>query len=491
MHSMPLWPWRRRSAWSSRTPRVWAGAGFSCCTGPPKGRLSLDGALAAGIPGTPAALALLAQEYGKLKLSATLAPAVRLARDGFPVDGRYIAAAGFRENLLKSDSATARIFLDDGQVPKSGHVVRQPQLAATIEALAAGGRDGFYAGSVAQRLVAGVNGGGGVWTLQDLADYRVVERQPISFTYRDARITCAALPSSGGLVLAQALQILERFALRGLSPVDRDHLVVEAMRRGYQDRARYLGDPGFVPPLPQLGTRAYADERARSIDASKATTSDALDARYPMLPVNGGLPDSNAQRQGDHTTHFSIADAEGNLVAATLSVNLPFGAGVLEGERGVLLNNEMDDFSLGPGLMNAYRLTGTAANAVQPGKRPLSSMTPTFVEDDRGVLVLGSPGGSRIISMVLLAILDYVDQPMLDPERMVGAPRFHHQYLPDRIEYEPGAFPADWVAGLQAKGHALQEGRRRWGNMQAVFVRRVTGEASAHGDPRGKGGVLF
>jgi gamma-glutamyltranspeptidase/glutathione hydrolase len=279
--------------------------------------------------------------------------------------------------------------------------------------------------------------------------------------------------------------VLERFDLASLSRAERDHLVAEALRRGYQDRARYLGDPDFVSPPARLATRAYADERAASIDMSRATPSEALDARTPVL------------REGSNTTHFSIADRDGNLVAATLSVNLPFGAGAMAGDTGVLLNNEMNDFAIATGVgtasgaASAYRLTGGAANAVEPGKRPLSSMTPTFVEDPRGILVLGTPGGSRIISMMLLGILDYVNEPTLDVERLVGAPRFHHQYLPDRIEYEPGAFPSDWIAGLQAKGHVLQEGRRRWGNMQAVFIERESGNASAHGDPRGKSGVLF
>lgn len=448
--------------------------------GKPQGRLSLDGALAAGIPGTPAALALLAQQYGKLPLARSLAPSIHLARDGFAVDSRYVSAAGFREALLKADPAVARIFLDHGQVPELGFVVRQPELGATLQALASRGREGFYAGAVAQRLVAGVQAGGGVWELADLAGYRVIEREPITFTYRSARITCAGLPSSGGLVLAQALQILDRFPLPALPRADRDHLVAEALRRGYQDRSRYLGDPGFVSPPAQIATRAYADQRAAAINPSQATPSEALDARTPQL------------REGTNTTHFSIADQNGNLVAATLSINLPFGAGVLAGDTGVLLNNEMNDFAIAPGVPNAYRLTGNAANAVEPGKRPLSSMTPTFVEDERGVLVLGTPGGSRIISMVLLGILDYVDDPALDIERLVGAPRFHHQYLPDRIEYEPGGgFSAQWIATLQAKGHTLQEGRRRWGNMQAVFVERAGGKASAHGDPRGKAGVLF
>jgi gamma-glutamyltranspeptidase/glutathione hydrolase len=469
----------RETAPGAATPDMYLDA-----DGKPQARLSIDGALAAGIPGTPAALALLAERYGRLSLAASLRPAIRLARDGFEVDSRYVTAAGFRESLLQVDAAASRIFLDNGQVPRIGFVVRQPQLAATLEALARHGRDGFYGGAVAQRLVAGVRAGGGIWELSDLAAYRVIERTPMSFTYRGARLTCVSLPSSGALVLAQALQILERFALASLPRAERDHLVTEALRRGYQDRARYLGDPDFVAPPARLATRAYADARAASIDPAKATPSAALDALAPAL------------REGDNTTHFSIADGEGNLVAATLSINLPFGAGVMAGDTGVLLNDEMNDFSIAPRAgaadgASAYRLAGGAANAIRPGKRPVSSMTPMFVDDGRGTLVLGTPGGSRIISMLLLGVLDYVDDPTLDVERLVGAPRFHHQYLPDRIEYEPGAFDAQWIAALQAKGHTLQEGRRRWGNMQAVFVIRESGEARAHGDPRGRAGVLF
>jgi gamma-glutamyltranspeptidase/glutathione hydrolase len=447
--------------------------------GQPLARRSVDGALAAGIPGTPAALAWLAAHYGRLPLSASLAPAIRLAREGFPADQRYVSAAGWRHTLLRADPAAARAFLDDGQVPKPGFNVRQPELAATLEALAHDGYDGFYRGAVAQRLVAGVRAAGGIWALEDLASYRVVERQPAAFTYRGARITCASLPSSGGLVLAQALQILEGFPLARLDAVERDHLVAEAWRRGYQDRARYLGDPDFVAVPAMLATREYAQARAASIERDRATPSAALAGEEAAL------------HEGTNTTHFSIADARGNLVAATLSVNLPFGAGLIAGDTGVLLNNEMDDFTLSRSAANAYSLRGTDANFVAPGKRPLSSMTPTLVEDARGTLVVGTPGGSRIISMVALAILDYVDTPVLELERTLRLPRFHHQYLPDRIEYEPGAFGAEWIAALQAKGHAVQEGRRRWGNMQAVFVDRATGEAAAYSDPRARGGVLF
>lgn len=443
-------------------------------------RRSMDGALAAGIPGTPAGLAWLAQRYGRLPLATSLAPAIRLAQDGFRIDSRFIAAARFREPVLKSDANAARIFLRDGTVPARDTLLVQPELAATLSALARQGRDGFYTGEIARRLVNGVQAGGGIWELDDLTRYRVVEREPMHLRYREAKITCTALPSSGGLVLAQVLQILERYPLAGLPRAQRDHLVVEALRRGYQDRARYLGDPDFVTPPARLAQRAYADQRAASIDAEHATPSASLDRLFPLSP------------EGDNTTHFSVVDADGNRVAATLSINLPFGAGVMAGDTGVLLNDEMNDFAIGE-QGNAYGLVGGAANAVEAGKRPLSSMTPTFVEDARGVLVFGTPGGSRIISMVLLGILEYVDSREPDLARVIGAPRFHHQYLPDRIQIEaaPFAMPSEWVEALRAKGHAVDQVSRAWGNMQGVYVDKRDGSAAAYNDPRGKAGMLF
>ena len=447
--------------------------------GNPAGRRSLDGGLAAAIPGVPAALALLARDYGRLPLARSLAPAIELAEQGFEVDARYLWAARYRAELMRQDPATAAIFLRDGQVPEPGARVMQPMLAATLRALAEQGHDGFYRGSVARRLVAGVRAAGGIWTEEDLEAYRVVVREPAQFTYRGARITTASLPSSAGVVIGEALRILETFPLPELRPVERDHLVVEAWRRAYQDRARYLGDPDFVDVPARVRSAAYARERAASIDALRAGSSQALDAQF--LPL----------QEGDDTTHFSIADRHGNLVAATLSVNLPFGAGVVAGDTGVLLNNEMNDFAVARDVPNAFRLTGGAANAVAAGKRPLSSMSPTFVEDARGTLVLGTPGGSRILTMVMLGILDYVDGPTLDIDRLVALPRFHHQYLPDRVEYEPGEVDSDWLEALRAKGHVVQEGRRRWGNMQAVFVEAGSATASAHSDPRARAGVLF
>ncbi len=448
-------------------------------SGAPKQRLSLDGATAAAIPGIPAALDWLAQRYASLPLEKLLAPAIGLAREGFAADSRYAWAAGYREPELRADPNAAG-FLDHGKAPAPGFLVKQPHLAATLERIARHGRDGFYRGEIAQRMLAAVQAAGGLWSQEDLAGYKIVERTPHRFGFRGARIVTAPLPSSGGLVMAQALQILEPLPLESMDEVQRAHYVVEAWRRGYNDRARFMGDPDFVKvPVAKLGSRDYARQRAASMNPDKATASSALP------------PVAEAVGDGDDTTHFSIIDRFGNRVAATLSVNAPFGAGFVAGDTGVLLNNHMNDFSLAPSAPNLYRLVGNEANAIAPGKRPLSSMSPTFVEDSRGVLVLGTPGGSRIISMVTLGVLDYMLGAQVDLPRIIGLPRYHHQYLPDRVEVEPGAFSESWMQALRAKGHTVEVGRRKWGNMQAVYLDKVNGMASAGSDPRGKAGVLF
>ncbi|HKQ24492.1 MAG TPA: gamma-glutamyltransferase [Burkholderiales bacterium] len=448
--------------------------------GQPRQKASLEGPTAAGIPGTPAALDWVAGNYGRLPLARALQPAIRLAEEGYPADARYVWATGYREALLKRDINAASIFLDGGRAVAAGFMVKQPQLARTLRMLAAQGRQGFYRGAFAHRLVEAVRAGGGLWELSDLQSYRVIERPPVKFSYRGATITSAPLPSSGGLLLAQSLFILEPVTLAALSETGRVHYTVEALRRGYHDRARYMGDPDFVAvPVEKLVSRKYAGQRAASIDPERATPSAAL----------AEIADSAAE--GKDTTHFSVIDAEGNRVAATLSVNAPFGSGFVAGDTGVLLNNHMNDFSLAPSAPNIYKLVGNEANAIEAGKRPLSSMSPTFVEDERGVLVLGTPGGSRIISMVLEGILAYVEQPTFDLKRMLSAPRYHHQYLPDRIEIEPGGFSPQWVQALRTMGHAVEEGGRKWGNMQGVFFDKKTGSITSANDPRGQAGVLF
>jgi len=436
---------------------------------------STRGGTAAGIPGTPAALVHVAGRYGALPLAVALAPAIRLARDGFAVDDRYARIAALREQYLRGLPEAGRIFLDGYRAPRAGWLLRQPELAATLERLGQDGHDGFYSGAVARALVQSVNDAGGVWQPEDLANYRVIEREPLRFRYRGATITTVTLPSAGGIALAQCLQMVGRLDRLDPRQPQAAHILVEALRRAFHDRARYLGDPAFVEvPLERLTSPAYAAQLAAAIRPDAVTASESLG---PEVPAPAGI----------NTTHLSVIDSAGNRVAATVTINLLFGSGVVGHGTGVLLNNEMDDFALGPELPNSFRLRGGAANAIAPGKRPLSSMTPTFVEDEKGVLVLGSPGGSRIVSQVLLAVLDYVGATTVDLAGIASAPRYHHQWWPDRLEIEPGGFTAEWRSVLEGKGHHLQVNRRKWGNMQLVFKAKLTGVAQAANDPRGAG----
>ena len=291
--------------------------------------------------------------------------------------------------------------------------------------------------------------------------------------YRGAAITTAALPSAGGIGLTQAFGILEHVPLNGVSDAQSAHTIAEVLRRVFRDRMQ-LGDPDHASvPVAALVEKNHIKQLVTSISSSVATASDQLG------------PPPGEKAESFNTTHFSVIDAAGNRVGATLTVNWIFGSGLVAKGTGVLLNNEMDDFTLRADLPNSYRLRGSAANAIAPGKRPLSSMTPTFVEDERGVLILGAPGGSRIISMVLLGVLEHLRTAEVDLKRLVAMPRYHHQFWPDRIEVEPEGFSAEWRAALQAKGHTIQPVNRKWGNMQAVFKSRRTGLAEAANDPRG------
>lgn len=440
-------------------------------SGEPLQRASLDGALAAGVPGEPAALAYIAHKYGRLPLARSLAPAIRLAREGFPVSEEYVEKAEFRLQILRRHPRAAAIYLDDGGLPEPGWVLRQPQLAETLEMLAEQGRAGFYAGPVAAEMVRAVGATGGIWRLEDLRRYRVVEREPVVFDYHGYTVTAAAPPSAGGIGLATMLNILEGYDLASLDQAMRVHLSVEAMRRAYRDRQRYLGDPDFVDiPRARLTSEAYAEKLRAGIKLHQATPSAALSD----TPASAGAD----------TTHFSIIDAAGNRVAATLSINYPFGSGVVAGKTGVLLNDEMDDFAKRPGVANVYGLVGGQANAIESGKRPLSSMTPTFVEGHGRVAILGTPGGSRIITMALLGILEFAEGK--GPTAWVARPRYHHQYLPDVIQHEPGAL-AIVRERLRAMGHKLRDVGRRYGDMQAVMWDRTTGRLEAASDLRGIG----
>jgi gamma-glutamyltranspeptidase / glutathione hydrolase len=437
---------------------------------------SIATALAAGIPGEPAGFAHLANQYGRLPLRQSLAPAVRLAREGFPLNARLRGGIEAKRNTFSSGAAAA-VFLQNGAIPPIGAVIRQPDLAQTLSALAEQGPDGFYKGPVARKLVDGVRKLGGVWSMEDLAQYKVKERKPLIGEYRGARIVSAPPPSSGGVALIDALNILSGFDLKAVDGATRKHLVVEAMRRAHRDRAEYLGDPDFVDvPIARLVHPYYAAGQRASIRMDRATPSDALPGITPAEP-------------GQQTTHFSVIDAEGNRIAGTLSINLFFGSGLMVPGVGVMLNNEMDDFAAKPGVPNGFRLVGADANAIAPGKRPLSSMTPTFVERPDGLMILGTPGGSYITGMVLLATLDWMDG--VAPEELVRKGRYHHQYMPDMLSFEPGAFTEGEKTTLQQYGHSIRESRQP-GNMQIVTWDYRTGEVKAVSDPRGVGvGVVY
>lgn len=447
-----------------------------------------NGPWAAGIPGLPAALVHVAENYGRLPLRQTLQPAIRIAREGFPVYGRFARGYAERSEVMQRYPGTREVFLRNGHAPKEGELFKQPELARTLELLAAKGFDGFYRGATAKRLIAGVNKAGGHWTAQELAGYRVKEREPLRFEYDGWDIVTAPPPSSGGIALAEMLQILEPWDLARLPQAERVHLVVEAMRRAFRDRTFYLGDPDFVKiPVKTLMDPDYAAGLRATIHPDKATPSDLLSGEPTPL-------------EDEETTHFSIIDAEGNRAAVTQTVNLLFGSGLIPSGTGVLLNNEMDDFALKPGTPNAFGVMGYEANAPKPGKRMLSSMTPTFMSNADKVAVIGTPGGTRIITMVLLGMLGYADG--LDAPQVAALKRYHHQWWPDVVDTERDALPADVVAALRAMGHVVtvpgedNQGRRSsdaWGNMNTVLWDRRGNTLSAGSDPRnpvGKSEVL-
>ncbi|WP_188637142.1 gamma-glutamyltransferase [Halopseudomonas pertucinogena] len=433
----------------------------------------INGPLAAGIPGTPAALAHLAGHYGRLPLAQSLAPAIAAAEEGFAVGESYRTLVGFRLDAMQQDAETARIFLRDNQAPAAGDLVRQPELAETLRRMAEHGHAGFYSGPLAERLVSGVKAAGGIWEQGDLDSYRVIERDPVRFSSRGFDVITSPLPSAGGIALAGILQGMDQLPEAAHGSVQWTHQLVELMRRTYRDRAVLLGDSDFVEvPEERLLSVDHARRLAAGVDPQRATPSLELG---PAIPFH----------EGTNTTHFSLIDREGNAVAATLSVNLPFGAAFTVPGTGVLLNNEMDDFAADPDGRNSYGLEGSEANAIAPGKRPLSSMTPTMLENENQLAVLGTPGGSRIISMVLLGTLEAMaGRPV---EEWVSRPRFHHQYLPDHIQIEDAAFSAEQRRALEKLGHTIKPVGRDYGDMQVLQWDKRRAEISAASDPRGEG----
>ncbi|MGD8785695.1 MAG: gamma-glutamyltransferase [Thioalkalispiraceae bacterium] len=436
-------------------------------------KLSIDGPLAAGIPGQPAALVHINQRYGSLPLATVFAPAIKAAQQGFPVTEHYQRMARFRLDALRASPAAAKTFLQDNQVPKLGYLIRQPELANTLQKMVKQGKDGFYKGDIAWSLVEGVRNNGGIWSLTDLERYQVIERRPLIGQFAGYSVTVVPPASSGGVALISMLNMLEQHNWLQLNEIDQKHLLIEVMRRAYRDRAVYLGDTDFVKvPVKRLTSKEYAVQLGSDIDLAAATPSAML-------------PGIDEQPGGNHTTHFSIIDKLGNRVAATLSINYPFGSCFMPPGTGVLLNDEMDDFSAKPGTPNAYGLVGAEANAIQPGKRMLSSMSPTFIESEGKLAILGTPGGSRIITMVLNSILGVVQDKTA--EQIVAAPRFHHQYLPDEVQYEPEAFTRGEITELGSRGHTLRELNYQYGNMQVVIIDKHKNKVTAASDPRGEG----
>ncbi|MBE0439085.1 MAG: gamma-glutamyltransferase [Gammaproteobacteria bacterium] len=434
---------------------------------------SLNGPLAAAIPGVPAALDYLANNFGKLPLKTSLAPAIHYAETGFKIGEHYRKLAQFRLNALIDSPASATIFLDNNHVPDVNRLLIQTDLANTLRQLAQSGRDGFYQGDIAAKLVADVQKHGGIWTLDDLANYTIKLRQPIKGSFQGYTITSSALPSSGGIALLSMLNQLEVLPFTQADPVQRKHLISEVMRRAYYDRSRYMGDSDFIAvPTQKLISKNYSQQLASSIDLEHA--SDLSSFTQPL-----------DQNKGEDTTHFSVIDQYGNRVSATLSINYPFGSGFVPAGTGVLLNDEMDDFSAKTGTENVYGLLGSSANAIEANKRPLSSMTPTFVENDNQLMILGTPGGSRIITMVLLGILDFIEDK--SAQEIVRSPRFHHQYSPNSIQVESSGFSDNELNQLKRYGHDIKPLDRQYGNMQVIIFDKTTQQLSAASDPRGEG----
>jgi gamma-glutamyltranspeptidase/glutathione hydrolase len=414
--------------------------------GKPDPARSRDSALGIGVPGTVAGLALALKDYGsgKFTLAQLLAPAIALARDGFIISDDIADTLPKWHKRLARWPTSARIFSrPDGSSLREGDRLIQSDLAQTLQAIAAQGPRGFYEGVVAERLATAIQGAGGMITADDLKAYRPIVRDPITGSYRGHDIVAMPLPSSGGVVLLETLNILEGFPMGDLAQgsVPSLHLLIEAMKRAYADRARYLGDPAFVEaPVARLISKDYAAKQRATIDPGRAT------------PWADPLP--KPAHEGDNTTHFSVVDGAGNAVSNTYTLNFSYGLGLVADGTGVLLNNELDDFTAAPGASNAYGLVGFQANLPGPGKRPLSSMSPTIVlKNGKPVLVTGSPGGSRIISTVLQVIVNVIDYHM-NVAAAVDAPRLHHQWVPDVVRIERG-FPDDVIAGLEARGHRV------------------------------------
>ena len=433
---------------------------FLDAQGNPDGKKSLTSHLASGTPGTVAGFSLALEKYGTLPLAKAIAPAIALAKEGIIVnDALADDLKTYGSEVLPQHASSKAIFWKDGEPLKKGDRLVQANLAKSLALIAKDGPDAFYKGAIAEQIASEMKNNGGLITKADLAAYKAVERQPVSGDYRGYQIYSMPPPSSGGIHIIQILNILSQFDMHqyGFGSADAMQLMAEAEKRAYADRSEYLGDPDFVKvPWQALTSKEYAKALAAEIDVNKATPSGEI------------RPGRLAPYESNQTTHFSVVDKSGNAVAVTYTLNTTFGTGIVAGNTGIIMNNEMDDFSAKPGVPNVYGLVGGEANAVGPKKRPLSSMSPTIVvKNGRTWLVTGSPGGSRIITTVLQMIVNTVDYGMNVAEA-TSAPRFHHQWLPDELRVEKG-FSPDTLKLLAQKGQKVVV-KPAMGSTQSIMI---------------------
>src|SRR5690242_437091 len=460
--------------------------------------LSVIGYKSVAVPGTVAGLELALKTYGKLKLADVMAPAVHLAEDGFPVSEKLARQLEEQRDYLQEFSVSRRIFLNDGKMYKAGDTFKQPELATTLKRIAKNGAAEFYRGETARMIVEDMKGMGGLITLEDLEQYRPKVRETLQASYEvDGHkwdVITSPPPSSGGVAIIEAMNMLSNVPLKGWDDLESVHMVVEVMRRVFADRAAYLADPDYSNvPVAGLTSGCYAKELEATIDPQRASSSKTVKAGTPhVCGVSAGKDAAPKEivslNDGPHTTHFSVVDAAGNAVASTYTLNNSYGSHVAS-TAGFLLNDEMDDFTTQPGVPNAlFGLIQSEANAIAPGHRPLSSMTPTIlVRDGKLSFVTGSPGGPRIISAVLLSIINWMRLGM-DAQAAINAPRFHHQWMPDAIVVEK-EFPQDVEKALEAMGHTVKA-RGNIGLVNAIGIDPETGERLGAADPRDHGSAV-
>ncbi len=437
--------------------------------------LSLYGARACGVPGTVAGLHALWQEYGSMKWEELVKIAANVADTGFIVDDFLAASLTEYHRELTLYEETADIFVPNGQKSVAGDRFLQLDLARTLYAIAAEGPDGFYSGEVAEKIVATMQKYNGLITAEDLASYLPVWREPTHITFDGYDIYSMPLPSSGGVIVAQILKLLEPYDFARLFPesVDYIHLFCEASRLAFADRSEHLGDPAFYAAPSTLLDAGYLDARRKLIDPQHATPSTRVKPGSPPI------------RESEQTTHYSICDDDGNMVAITYTLNTGYGSSLVVGGAGFLLNNEMDDFSIKPGVPNVFGLIGGEANKIEPGKRMLSSMSPTLVlKDDKPRMILGTPGGSKIITVVAQTLLNSIRFDM-SAEALCAQPRFHHQWLPDMLYLEEGQFDINIIQGLIRYGHSVKE-RKPYSDLQVIELDE-NGMMTATSDPRNRG----